>query len=155
MKINNIRCFVCFAVLFLSVNSAMASDWKFIAKSVTGNMYYDKSSIKEVSKNIISLYTKTVYNEYGGKNGFTLLKVMGKQPRNSDLLSHELVLFEFDCVNEKYKVSSVSLFDKDGNVLHSLPGVADKVEDIPPESFADRLKKIACHCAKPSKKKRK
>ena len=114
---------ICLVIFFLLADNAVAADWKFIAKSVTGNMYYDKSSIKEVNKNIISLYTKTVYNEYGEKNGFSLLRVMGKEPKILIVLSHELISFEFDCVNEKYRVSSVSIYDKEGHVLHSLPKV--------------------------------
>jgi hypothetical protein len=155
MKINNLQGIVCLVIFFLFANQAYAADWKFLAQSVTGNLYYDKSSIKKVDDNIISVLTKTVYNEYGKKNGVSILKIMGKNPNNPDILNHEEIAFEFDRVNEKYRISAMSFCDKEGRVLHSLPKFTGKAEDIPPESFAERLKNKVYTIEKNSQKKRK
>jgi hypothetical protein len=155
MKISNLQSVFCLVIFFLFPNHAWATDWKFLAQSVTGNLYYDKSSIKKVNDNIIMVLTKTVYNEYGKKNGFSILKIMGKNPDNPDMLNHEVISFEFDSVNEKYRVAAMSFCDKNGNVLHSLPKFIGKGEEIPPESFAERLKNKVYSVDKTSKKKKK
>jgi hypothetical protein len=54
-------------------------------------------------------------------------------------------LLEIDCVNEKIKDTSVTIYDEKGDVIYSSPkGESGKWNDIIPISVGERLKNIVC-----------
>jgi hypothetical protein len=155
MKIKNLQSIICLVIIFLFANNAWTAEWIYYTSMSTGHMYYDKSSIKKVKKNIISVLTKTKYTENGKTQHFSFLKGIGKAPDNADILSYELVLVETDCVNNKFRISSMSLYDEKDSVLAALPKASDKWSDIPPSTQMEVLKNEVCSAVKPSKKKKK
>jgi hypothetical protein len=150
MKIRNLQGIICLVIFSLFTNQAWAADWKFFASSGGGDMYYDKSSVKKVNKNIIRMWTKKTYNEKGKLEEYSLLQKTGKAPGNIYILSHELILFEIDCVNEKIKTSSNSIRDKRGHVVASTPQSYGKWNDIARKSNDEKLKNIVCSAGKSS-----
>ena len=155
MKIRNLQGIICLVIFSLLTNQAWAADWKFFASSGGGDMYYDKSSVKKVNKNISRVWTKKIYNEKGKLEEYSLLQKTGKAPGNIYILSHELILFEIDCSNEKIKTSSNSIRDKRGHVVASTPQSYGKWNDIAHKSNDEKLKNILCDTAKTSKTKKK
>jgi len=155
MKARNIQVIIYLAILLLFTNHAWAADWIFFTQSETGNNYYDKSTIEKVNKTIGRVLTKTIYNEGGKKDAFSYLKSIGNAPDNADLLSHELVLFEFDCVNKKNRISSILFYDKKGEILYFIPKTTEKMTNIPHGTDMETLKNIVCSAGKTSKTKKK
>jgi len=74
MKIKNLQGIICFVIFFLFANQVWAADWKMVGSSNTAKEYYDVSSIKRINKNIISVWTKRIYNEDGKKRNFLFSK---------------------------------------------------------------------------------
>ena len=155
MKIKNVQGVICLVFFFLFANNAWAADWIRYASHTFGDTYYDKSSIKKVNKNIISVLTKTIYTENGKKEYFSFLESIGKAPGNPDILNNQLVSVEIDCVNKIYKVSSMSIYDEKDSVIASRPKSTDKLIDTPPNSQMEILEKEICSAGKTSKKKKK
>ena len=76
---------------------------------------------------------------------FSILKGMDKAPDNPSLLSYYIELLEIDCVNEKIKDTSVTIYDEKGNILYSSPkGESGEWNDIFPLSVGEKLKNIVC-----------
>jgi uncharacterized protein YrzB (UPF0473 family)/ketosteroid isomerase-like protein len=145
MKTKIFQGIIYLVIYFLFANHAWAADWIFYASTSTRDAYYDKSSIKKVNKNVISLYTKQILNENGKTQYFSFLKKIDKAPDNPNLISYVLRLSEIDCVQERIKDFSMIIYDEKSNSIYSTPkGVADKWNDIIPNSIGEKLKKIVC-----------
>lgn len=138
-------------MLLLFANQAWAEDWILYNTSKEGKMYYDKSSIEEIDQNIIRVWTKTILNEKGKTEAFSFLKNMDMKPCNRDIISYELTVEQYDCVNDKYENISTTIYDKKSNVLLGQKVIVSKWNDIHPKSIVGKLKKIVCSAVKTSK----
>lgn len=136
------------AVLFIMTHQAWAEDWEFRGFLPRGTGLYDKSSIKKINDNIYQVWTATIYNEKGKEDAFTILQRHKKAPDNRNILTHELVLLEFDCANQKYRIASLNIFDEIGSVLLSAPEINDKWRDTVPNSINEKLKNKICAAGK-------
>ena len=67
------------------------------------------------------------------------------------MLNYQLVLVEIDCVNKKYRISSMSIYDEKDSVLASLPKASDEWSNIPPNTQMEILKNEVCSVGKTSK----
>ncbi|MFZ2396287.1 MAG: surface-adhesin E family protein [Smithella sp.] len=149
MKIKNVRSIICLVLFFLFANQAWAADWIFYTSSNIGKEYYDKTSIKKVDKNIVSVWIKIILNEEAKTNNFLSLRSIGKAPRHPDMLNHQLMLIEIDCVNDKVKSSHMTINDAKGVVVAPEPkSFIGKWNAIPFDSNADQLKNIVCSAGK-------
>ena len=138
-----------FSNFFLFVNQAWAADWIFYSSSTIGKEYYDKSSVKRVDKNIVSAWIKIILNEDAKTNNFLSLRSIGKTPQNPDMLNHQLMLIEIDCVNDKVKSSRMTINDAKGAVVATEPkSFISKWNAIPFDSNAEKLKDIVCGTGK-------
>jgi hypothetical protein len=155
MKTKSFQGIICVIVFFLFANKAWAADWIYYTSIATVHMYYDKSSIKKVNKNIISVWTKTIFTDNGKKQYFSFLESIGKAPDNYNILNYQLVLVEIDCINKKYRIYSMSINDEKDSVLASLPKPTDQWIDIPPTTQMETLKNEVCTVSTTSKKKKK
>ena len=155
MRAKNSQVIICLLIFFLFADQALAEDWKFRALLPRGTGYYDKSSIKKINEKISHVWTVTIYNEKGKADAFSLLKKQDKAPDNPEILSQELVLLEFDCVNEKYRIASMDIYDEKENLLLSVPEIDAEWHDIIPNSINEILKKIVCSVGENSNKEKK
>ena len=145
MKAKNVQSIICLVIFFLFANQAWAADWIYYDTADFGDSYYDKSRIKKVNKSIIPVWTKNILSEEAKTKYFSILKGMDKAPDNPSLLSYYIELLEIDCVNEKIKDTSVTIYDEKGDVIYSSPkGESGKWNDIIPISVGEKLKNIVC-----------
>ena len=145
MKAKNVQSIICLVIFFLFANQAWAADWIYYDTADFGDSYYDKSRIKKVNKSIIPVWTKNILSEEAKTKYFSILKGMDKAPDNPSLLSYYIELLEIDCVNEKIKDTSVTIYDEKGNILYSSPkGESGEWNDIFPLSVGEKLKNIVC-----------
>jgi len=142
-------------IFFLIANQIWAAEWTFYASYEDGKKYYDKNSIKKVNKNIVSVSTKTIYNESGKSMNFSFLKNIGEAPDNPYILNHQIVLNEIDCINKKINVTSITIYDEAGKVIASSQKFSDEWDDIRPHFHTEILKNIVCSVVKTSKAKKK
>ena len=145
MKARTVQSIIYLVFFSLFAHQAWAADWIFHTASVKGDMYYDKSSIKQVNKNSRYVHTKTIYSEDEKKETFLTLKSMAKAPKDPGMLSHALILFEVDCLNEKMKDFFTVVYDKKGDVIYwSTKGNAGQWKNIRPNSVNEKLENIVC-----------
>ena len=145
MKAKNVQSIICLVIFFLFANQAWAADWIYYDTADFGDSYYDKSSIKKIKESIISVWTKNILSEEAKTKYFSILKGMDKAPDNPSLLSYYIELLEIDCVNEKIKDTSVTIYDEKGNILYSSPkSQSGEWNDIFPLSVGEKLKNIVC-----------
>jgi hypothetical protein len=155
MRAKNSQFIICLLIFFLFANQALAEDWKFRGLLPRGTGYYDKSSIKKIKENISQVWTVTIYNEKGKADAFLILKRQDKAPGNPELLSQESTLLEFDCVNGKYRIASINIYDEKDNLLLSVPEINSEWNDIIPNSINEKLKNIVCITRETSKTEKK
>ena len=145
MKAKNVQSIICLVIFFLFANQAWAADWIYYDTADFGDSYYDKSRIKKVNKSIIPVWTKNILSEEAKTKYFSILKGMDKAPDNPSLLSYYIELLEIDCVNEKIKDTSVTIYDEKGKVVYSSQkGESGEWNDIFPLSVGEKLKNIVC-----------
>jgi len=135
-------------------NHPWAADWVLLRSSDVGKIYYDKSNIEKINKNITRVWNKKIYNEDGKKEDFLELKRINKAPDNADLLNYSLALCEIGCVNGKYRVSSFYFYDEKSNLIYSTKK-SSKWVDVISDSIMEDLKNIVCSAGKTSKTEKK
>ena len=155
MKGRSVQMVICLVFFFLFANLACAEDWISYDVSKTGTKYYEKSSIKELDKNIISVWTIKVYNNEGRKRDFAILKKKNKAPGNPDMLNCTSMLVDFDCVNKKFRVTAWTIYDKEKHILFSAPKSNENWDIMVAKSASEKLKNIVCKSVKTSKTKKK
>lgn len=144
MKIKNICITICLIILFLFVNRVRAADWTLLAAYADGDMYYFLSTIKSEKENIVSVWTKTVFNEKGRAEAFSSLKSKNKTAVPAGKLSHNLVLYEMDCLNGKYRVSALYYYDEKDNLVYSEKNTGIQFSDILHDTILGKLKNAVC-----------
>jgi hypothetical protein len=144
MKAKNVQSISCFVLLFLFIvaNHVWAADWILFGQTMSGDIYYDKSSINE-NGSIVRVWTKEIYNKDGKMNTYEILKNLGKTPANPDILSHQLILREFDCSNEKMQSISVTVYTAEGASVFSQWKSFNEWHDSPNPTLQS-LGKIVC-----------
>ncbi len=155
MKAKNVQGIICLVILFLFANQAWASDWILLASLNVGDIYYDKRSIKKLNNNITHVWCKLIFNKKGKTEIFSALKDIDKTPDNPDILNCELFLREIDCVNEKTKIISTTIYDEKGDTVLLPQNNVNEWHDIVPGSLTETLKNIVCSGGKTSKTKKK
>ena len=155
MKVRSVQMVIGLVCIFLFANLAGAEDWISFERSKTGNMYYEKSSIKEVDKNITSVWTIKVYNQEGQKQDFAILKKKHQAPAKPEMLHSTSMLVEFDCANKKFRVTAWTIYDKEKHVIYSAPATINKWQKIVPKTATVKLKNVVCKSDNISKAKKK
>lgn len=144
MKTKNVQTICCLVILsmLLLANHVRAADWILFGQTMSGDIYYDKSSINR-NGNIVWVWTTELYNKDGKMNTYKILKSLGKAPDNPDILSHQLILREFDCANEKMQSTSLTVYSVEGASVFSQWKSFNEWKDIP-DSTLESLGKIVC-----------
>jgi hypothetical protein len=155
MKIKNIQGIICLIIFSLFANQVWAEDWMLYASPNDGNMYYDKSNIQKVDKNITRVWIKIIYNKKGKAETYSVLKSIGKAPQSPDMVSHQSRVEEIDCINEKIKSVYVNFYDEKGDAFYLVPSSFGKWRNIVPNSHIETLKNIVCGAVKTSKTEKK
>jgi hypothetical protein len=140
MKIKNVQCIICLVIFFLFSNQAWAANWIYFDTASVGDVYYDKSSIKKVSENIIAVWSKDVLSEQAKRKYFSLLKEIHKAPKNLYMLNYYTKLMEIDCVNKKIKDISVIFYNEKGKIVYASPkSESGEWNDILPNTVGEKL----------------
>ena len=155
MKVRNIQMVIGLVFVFLFANLACAENWISYDVSKTGTKYYEKSSIKEVGKNIMSVWTINVYNQEGKKQDFAILKKKNKAPKDPEMLHCTSMILEFDCASQKFRVTAWTIYDKEKHVIYSAPASINKWQAVAPKTAAAKLKNVVCKSGNISKAKKK
>jgi ketosteroid isomerase-like protein len=127
-------------------SSKTVADWVFIGITDTGEMYYDKSSIKNENNNIVRVETKKILND-------------DRKTENPGSTSYMLIMNGIDCVNNKikpvysntkynnwhnYAPNSVTKYNDWDNIIPNSVIKYGQWYDITPNSVAEKLKNIVC-----------
>ena len=157
MKIKILSCIIFLGLLFLFIHQAWATEWVLCASSSSGaRLYYDKSSIRKINKNVIRVSNKFEYKSKNEKKmAFASLKQINKAPKNPDMMSHDLSVNEIDCANNKHRIVSAVFYDVKGKTIYSSSKPAKKWNRIVPASFMAELQTALCpdcKTCKPTKK---
>ncbi len=144
MKARTVLSLFCLALfsLFTVSSNVWADDWILFGQTASGDIYYDESSIQGEG-NIVRVWTKEIYNKDGKMNTHEILKNLGHAIAAPDLLSHQLILREYDCANEKMQSSSLNVYTVDGTSVFSQWKSYNEWNDIP-NSTLESLKKLVC-----------
>jgi len=133
------------AILFLLLTAcpAPAAEWVFCESNRSGHLYYDKTSMMK-SGDVAQVRTMTIFSDEGKAELSNAFKKMGKASGNPDLLSYSISSEEFDCVNRKMKISSMTVYNEKGGAIHSSVIKNAGWDDVIPGTNAELLGKIVC-----------
>lgn len=146
MKIKNIYVTICLIILFLFVNRAWTADWTLLASYAGGEMSYFLSTIKSEKEKVVPVWTKTVFNEKGKADALSYLKSKDKGVSPAGTLNYNLILYEMDCLNGKYRTSASYYYDEKDNLIFSEKNAQNEFFDILPDTILEKLKNTVCRC---------
>jgi hypothetical protein len=154
MKRKHIQVMICMAIFFILANQAWAAaQWvPYWATNEGDDCYYDKSSITKVNKNIVSVYSKQMLNNKQKNTWFEVLKKDKLHvPDTPNEFSYLVYLYEFDCLNGKYRDVGFNIYDTQGNTIYS--SSKKYGWKVTPHVSANKaLKNIVCNNGKTSGK---
>ncbi|MBI5967411.1 MAG: hypothetical protein HY882_06105 [Deltaproteobacteria bacterium] len=113
------------------------ADWKAYGETGFGVSSYDTENITHPSKNIVRVWTKTVYSRNG------TIRLVIKHGSRYENLSHSVRLWEINCVDKTYRFLSLQNYSQDGVVLFS-EEVKKEWDFIVPDSMDENLYKEVC-----------
>ena len=93
---------------------------------------------------IAQVRTMTIFSDDGKAELSDAFKKMGKASGNPDLLSYSISSDEFDCVNKKMKISSMTVYNEKGGAIHSSVIKNAGWDDVIPGTNGEILGKIVC-----------
>ena len=132
-------------VFVLSI-SIHAATWDFLGKTVDGSIYYyDRSSVKYLTGNIVRFWGKEIPSESAKKENMIELgvKYLGYLDGKFMKYSSHKVLAEINCSKEKIRTLSYEIFDLEGNIIGSFNESSDWVR-IVPESIVELASDKLC-----------
>lgn len=144
MKNTNFLIIILLTVFLLSAADSWAKNWTLLGTDPNGTEYYKPSDVKKVTKNIVHVRTKIIYNERGKFRNFSRLTKTEKNLRNPYILNFEMKWSELNCNHKKYRISSSGIYDKRGNMIASLPKNDTAWHDMIPRSNEEKLNNIVC-----------
>ncbi len=140
MKAKKIQNMICLGIILWFACQAWAEDWSYFDTAPSGDMYYDKSGIEEVSKNIIAVRTKNVLNEDAKRKYFSILKDINKAPESPSRLSYYISSMELNYTSRKVRDVSVIFCDEKGNIVYASPkSESGEWNPIEPRSVGEKL----------------
>jgi hypothetical protein len=140
MKAKNIQLIIFLGIFFLFANQARAENWTYYDTALAGTMYYDKSSIFEAKKGILSVWTKNILSTDSKKQYFSILKKIDKAPDDPSRLSYYKSLMEIDCTNKKFRYVHAVFYDEQDNIIHaSSENESSSWNAIEPDSIGEKL----------------
>jgi len=113
------------------------ADWKVYGETGFGVSYYDSGSITHPSKDIVRVWTKTVYSRNGA------IRLVIRYGSRYENLSHSVRLREINCVDKTYRFLSMQNYSQDGVVLFSEEGKKEW-DFIVPDSMDESLYQEVC-----------
>jgi hypothetical protein len=132
-------------IILLLVTSVNGSDWRELGTDNDGNVrLYDKASIKYRTKNIVQVWTETVFSDESRKNYIRNRRKRGLSTEKGDKLLHVLILQETDCKKKKSQILSIVHYDTDGNILFTQTYDKPEWGYVVPGSAYDNLRKKVC-----------
>ena len=118
------------------------ADWKWYGKTGEVDYFYDIGSITPISVDIVSVWTKLVYEEEGVRRR---MESAEKIPKEDETLTRRDVLEEVNCSERKIRDLYVINYSKMGNSLNLVPDYTLKQwEFIVPGSIGEILFKKVC-----------
>src|SRR5512145_2487112 len=143
MKAKYILSIICLGSLLLSAHQAWAQNWSYYDTANVGDMYYDKSRIKQIDKDVISVWTKNILSEKAKSKYFSILQSVNRAPERPSVLSYYEELLEIDYVKRKIKNVSVIFYDQKGHVLYASPkSETGEWRPIEPNSVGEKLSNL-------------
>ncbi|MBP1710703.1 MAG: hypothetical protein H6Q49_905, partial [Deltaproteobacteria bacterium] len=140
MKSKNIQLIFFSGIFFLFASQARAENWIYYDTALAGTMYYDKSSIFEAKKGILSVWTKNILSTDSKKQYFSILKNIEKAPDDPSKLYYYKSLMEIDCANKKFRYVYVVFYDEQDGIIHaSEENETSAWNKIEPNSVGEKL----------------
>lgn len=157
MKTKTVWALVFTVLILFFTGSIYAAQWTLCASAPSGGqLYYDKSSVKRVDKNIMRVSNKFEYtSKIAKQNAHASLKQIKKAPKNPGMMSHDLSVNEINCAADTHRLVSVAFYDVKGKIIYLTAKPDKRWSRIVADSFMDELKKTICgeHRGREVKKK--
>ena len=130
-------------VLSISIHAAA---WEFLGKTTDGSVYYyDKSSVKYLTGNVVRFWGKEIPSETAKKENMVELgiKYLGYLDGKFMKYSSHKVLAEINCSKEQIRTLSYVFYDSEGNIIGSFNESSHWVS-IVPESIVELAANKLC-----------
>lgn len=126
--------------VFVLTIAIHAATWEFLGKTVDGSIYYyDKSSVKYLTGNIVRFWGREIPSERAKKENMVEIGIryLGYLDSKFMKYSSHKVLTEINCSKEQIRTLSYVVYDSEGNNIGSfnessywVPIVAESIVEL-------------------------
>ena len=128
------------SIIFFSSMQGWGTDWKVYESNKEGIHFYDAEGVKEISKDIIQVWTKRIFPPE------KVLIFVEKFGLRYQELDHAIRLVEIDCTKGKLKPLQVTYYKKDNSIIDHVNFEALGVQWYPitPQTAGSSLLNTIC-----------
>jgi len=145
------KSFPCDMVKSIKKEISRGDKWVYYASSGSTEYYYDKNSIKHLTKGDIRVWERM---EENADSYIKYLTKEGLPTQGYETYSFTLNLDEYDCKNMKTGILTTIDYNEKGEVLYSTTVQTVKMREIIPDTIGESLYKLVCQEKKKSKKQK-
>ena len=113
-----------------------SQNWEYNCKDKFGNKYYIKNNIVSNKNGIVRIWTRA-----------TITEIHFETKKKTYYDCYRILLYEFDCTNDKARVLSATYYSSDGSILGE--ETADENfaswNYITPDSIEEKMKETVCN----------
>lgn len=125
---------ILFLILFVAF-SGYSQSWNYISKDKFGNKYYIKDKVVSNQNGIVRIWTKA-----------TVWKVYDSTKKKTYYDCYQILLYEFDCENEKARVLTKTVYSSKGSIIaeESVDELFASWDYVIPDSVEAKMQETVC-----------
>lgn len=127
-----------FAAGYFLPGCACAEDVVFFGKSSGGDFYYDRESIHRLDNGKFHVWVNLVFSKEA------IESMGGTFPDIKEKMYRDVILYEIDCWEKRYRIMQYAIYDKSGNVLKRATSEKPAAYDCGPGTVYDSLGRAVC-----------
>lgn len=107
---------------------------------------YDPKSVRAISPTLRNVWMKYYIKNTPGSIEYELerRRKSGLRLEGYEAFSHTASLMQFDCMQQRSRVTAYADYDAEGKTIQSASGMDGKWNDVVPDSIADHLMQAVC-----------
>ncbi len=127
-----------FAAVHFPPGVARAEDVVFLGKFTGGDYYYARDSIHRLKDGKVRVWVNLVFSKEA------IESMGGTFPEIKDKMYRDVILYEIDCWERRYRIMQYAIYDKSGNVLKRATSEKPAAYDCGPGTVYDSLGRAVC-----------
>ena len=131
--------------MLFTYGMAEGADWILLGESNIGTAYYDRASIKQLSRNVIRVSVKYSYSSEGVKE----FREAFPEVNMHETISYSLYIYDINCSADSFRLIKATTYNSAESIIGGTELEFNETEQstpehITPNSMMQQLSEVSC-----------